>query len=397
MLLVTLVWLGLASALLVTMVWRWVTYEQLHPGPPPVLEKAPSLTVIVPARNEAANIERCLNGLLAQTYPSQRLTLVVVNDGSTDDTATIVNRIIVSDSRVQMIESGPLPDGWTGKARACWRGAAVAQGEWLCFVDADTSAVPQLLSSAVAYAQAKGIALLSLNPFQELGAFWERLLIPAGFVVVELLMDLSRINNPATPEAAANGQFILIHRQAYEAVEGHAAVRKEILEDVALARTIKKAGYRIKLVGGMELIRTRMYADLKTLWEGLSKNAVDFVPNLPLAMLAGTSLLLLGWLWLVLVLWTGVAIVTHPGLATLLSFGAAMAGTSEIMLLFVLHLKMARLFQIPLWYGLLFPVSLTLGGGIMLSSAWRRTTGRVAWKGRTYDFKRPLLRGDRNR
>ncbi len=186
--LVALTWLGIVTGLLVVTLWarRLRTLDMLRPGHDhPTEPTAPSLNVVLPVRNEATNIERCLAGLMAQTYPSERLNILVVDDNSTDETAALVRRVAESDPRVRLMEAGPLPSGWTGKSHACWRGALAGQSEWLCFVDADTVAAPALLSTALALAQDRAIDLLSLFPFVELDSFWERLIFPAGLLASE--------------------------------------------------------------------------------------------------------------------------------------------------------------------------------------------------------------------
>lgn len=167
----------------------------------------PRLAAVVPARNERGNIATCIDALHHQFYPNDRLRLIVVNDNSTDDTATSVRRIADEDDRVMLVEAGPLPPGWAGKPHACWRGArGDTAAEWLCFVDADTRAAPGLLRTAVVAAQRRGLALLSLSPLQELSNFHDRLLLPLGFLIIAATQDVTRLTeiSPEGPSSTAN-------------------------------------------------------------------------------------------------------------------------------------------------------------------------------------------------
>jgi chlorobactene glucosyltransferase len=381
---VSAAWLGLVIGLSFILWVRFRAYTVLRPGNGVADELSSSLAVIVPVRNEAATIARCLAGLLAQSYPRHRLRIVVVDDDSTDGTAPVVRGIAQTDSRVTLLDAGPLPTGWVGKPHACWIGAqAAGTSEWLCFVDADTCAAPEALRTAVGFAEAHGIDMLSLHPFQELGTIWERLVIPEGFLILALSTDMRRINDPTKPDAAANGQFYIIRRQVYDAIGGHAAVRTRILEDMALARAVKERGYHLCLMGGNELVFTRMYSSLPALWEGVSKMAAELVARsvVGAAFVAG-GMLLLGWMPVALSALALLDIFARPnpfGLPALvlaLTSWAVMAG---------IHLAIAMYFKIPPYHGFLFPLGFTLSAAATLNSAWRRLSRRNTWKGRLVD------------
>src|SRR5262249_14423311 len=158
------------------------------------------------------------------------------------------------------------------KPHACWQGALQENAEWLCFVDADVRAAPDLVRTALAAAVDRHIVMLSLNPRQELGSFWERLIIPAGRGLICCVHDLRPVHRAGWNQIAVNGQVLLIRREVYVSAGGHAAVRGEICEDKALALRVKEAGGQYGLLGAEHLARTRMYTSLETLWEGLAKN-----------------------------------------------------------------------------------------------------------------------------
>jgi chlorobactene glucosyltransferase len=379
--------IGLAWLLLVLwLLWRatrqYHAYEVLRPGRWSEPEVVPRLTVIVPARNEAANIERCIASLLAQDYPADRLQIVVVDDHSQDDTPVRVASWARRDARMRLLHGRPLPADWTGKSFACWQGSRIAEGEWLCFVDADTTAKPACLTSAVAAAKRHGLDMLSLAPFQLLVTPPERLVMLVGFLAVAVFKDLRRVNEPAAREAEANGQFLLIRSAAYEAIGGHAAVCSEVAEDFALAREIKQAKYRFRLLGGDELISTRMYTGWRSLREGLAKNATMIFGGPVATLLAAFAALLLGWAaWLLPAgLW-----LRWPtaGLDPWLLAGA-LAATLASVLLIATQVAEARYFRIPWWYGLIFTIGYSLAAVVGVSAVCQHISGRTPWKGRSY-------------
>lgn len=369
-----ILWAGVITGLLLRAVTQYRHYEALKARPASALsrEQPASVTVIVPARNEARNIGRCVRRLMAQTHPD--LEIVVVNDNSSDHTGAIVSDLSCFDHRLRLLECAPLPRGWTGKPHACWRGSRDASTEWLCFMDADTVAEPDLITTAVQAAQERGLDMLSLEPFQELGSFWERVIIPAGFLILAFGQDLREVNDPGSPEATANGQFILIRRAVYESVGGHAAVRGEICEDSALARQVKGGGHRLAILGANDLVQTRMYTNLASLWEGLSKNVVEMLGGLRATALAAMASFGLGWVTVLLPIWAWRHGPVAPAILITMA-STALAAT---------HVSAARYFRIPFFYGLFFPVGYTMGGLIALNSIRLRENRRVAWKGRIY-------------
>lgn len=233
---------------------------------------APEVSVIVPARNEASRIGRCLESLVRQKGSFE---VVVVDDQSTDGTASIAHAF----DRVQVVSADPLPAGWSGKCNACWTGAKHASGSWLLFTDADTVHSGTSIATAVREAEDTGSALLSYSPEQEVRGFWERAVMPLVFADLAATFRPKDVSDPASPAAAANGQFLLISRDAYDAVGGHAAVATDILEDVALARLVKQSGRRIRFRIGKGIVRTRMYQGLRQMAEGWIKNLTLLFPE----------------------------------------------------------------------------------------------------------------------
>src|SRR5277367_1407389 len=231
------------------------------------------VSVIVPARNEEASLGACLESLVVQTGVS--FEIIVVDDGSTDRTSQIAR----SFSGVRVVDPGPLLSGWSGKNNALVAGAKEARGRWLLFTDADTVHRPGSLARSVAEAQRQKAALLSYSPEQEVHGVWEKAIMPVIFAELASTFRPSEVSDPASTAAAANGQYILVSREAYDAVGGHAAISTSLLEDVALARAVKASGRKIFFRYGGDAVRTRMYRSFAQLREGWTKNLALLFPS----------------------------------------------------------------------------------------------------------------------
>jgi glycosyltransferase involved in cell wall biosynthesis len=241
-------------------------------------ETRPVVSVIVPARNEEACLPLCLESLVTQTGID--FELIVVDDASTDRTAEIARTFITSRAgaalqarpELTVVPAPPLPDNWTGKNNAMAAGAKIAKGQWLLFTDADTVHKPGSLARAVAEAQQQEVALLSYSPEQEVRRFWEKAVMPVIFAELAATYPPKKVNDPASPIAAANGQYLLISREAYDSVGGHAKIASDLLEDVAMARLVKSSGRKIFFRYGGDAVRTRMYRSWAQMKEGWTKN-----------------------------------------------------------------------------------------------------------------------------
>lgn len=335
----------------------------------------------MPVRNEARNVGRSVPALLAQTYPN--LQIIVVDDKSTDATPQLLADLAAAEPRLQVIAGAPLPDGWRGKPHALAQGVASAQGEWLCFIDADTFAAPELLAAAYAAAETHSADLFTILTDQRLGSFWEKVVMPVVLSGMAFGFPPERVNDPRRPDAVANGQFILIRRSVYEAVGGHAALRGSLVEDKALAETVKRAGYRLLLADGRALAETRMYTSLAELWEGWTKNMFLGLQDRLWLLFFGSfmsfvaALALPAWLLAALV-WLALGGGTP----------AAVAAAEALMVWAAVLVARARVAQglgISSWYAVTLPLGALLFGTMMLVSSLRVVSGRgVVWKGRTY-------------
>jgi glycosyltransferase involved in cell wall biosynthesis len=336
------------------------------PLKPPV---RPVVSIVVPARNEEACLGLCLQSLATQTgIPFE---IIVVDDGSTDRTREIAE----SFSGVHVVDPGSLPPNWTGKNHAMAAGAAAALGEWLLFTDADTVHNPGSLARAVAEAQRQGASLLSYSPEQEVHGFWEKAVMPVIFAELAAAYRPSEVSDPASAAAAANGQYILISREAYDAVGGHAAPAATLLEDVALARAVKASDRRIMFRYGGDAVRTRMYRSFAQLREGWTKNlALLFPSSLKLAALRSTEFVLI------------VGGIAAGGiLAGRGKFFLAAFTTAAALLLYIRFLTRIRRAHFSWTANALSIFGLPVFSYLLLSSWHRYRRGSVIWKGRAYD------------
>ncbi len=340
----------------------------------------PLVSVLVPARNEAARIGPCIESLVRLDYP--RTEIIVVDDGSTDGTVHAVRQAAAGDPRVRMIEAGPLPEGWGGKNHALWRGQAAAEGEWLLFTDADTVHHPASLRLAMDRALAEGAGLLSLTGRQEAVSLAERLVQPFVFEFLARRYPLAAVNDPADPRTAANGQYLLMARPLYDAVGGHRGVKGHTLEDVALARVAKATGARILFLATPDLLRIRMYDGARALWQGWTKNLADLAGGPMAGFAEGLRFLVRGVgpaLGLVL---AATAVARGPGAMAVGPFLFAALGTAALL---AEGRSLARLAGRPPRAAWLAPVGAAVTGTLFLWSAWRRSgRRRVVWRGRRY-------------
>lgn len=337
----------------------------------------PALSVVIPARNEALNIERCVRSIAAARYTP--LEIIVVDDRSTDGTGAIVSRLAADrgiGATIRVVGGRELPDGWFGKQWAMVQGYEAAQGELLLFADADTRHEPELIPRAVAALQNERAHLVSVIPRQEVGSFWEALLQPQVFLALQARVgDLRHVNRTRIPwNAIANGQFILTRRTDYEALGTHRAVKDQVAEDMALAQAYVRAGRDLFLVHAPELMATRMYRSFGEIVAGWSKN---------LALGAPLMLPPVRWLRRIapFLLWVPSLVWILPPLVWALTGSAPAAAATGLSL--ATWLVIYRNERAPLAYAFLYPVGALIVAGIMIRSAVRGGR-RVEWKGRTY-------------
>lgn len=344
------------------------------------------LSVIVPARNEASNLPACLASLIGQSDDFFLLgrdwELLVLDDHSDDGTGALIEEAAATHAGVRALQAPALElrgnqRAFTGKTNACWAGAQASLGQWLLFTDADTLHEPGNLRRALYEADKHKVALLSYSPRQLLAGVSQRLLMPLVFSELASVYPPAEVNEPGKRTAAANGQFLLVEREAYFSVGGHRMVGRSVLEDVDLAWNMKRAAQRgdgagIRLRYAPDAVSARMYCGFLDMVEGWTKNLALLFPHalslaawrlLDLLLLLLPVLLLLPWLQLwqkgaILLLW----------LRTVLRFYSRVRrsnfGFAECVL---------ALFGLPLFIGLL-----------LRSWLAHRVLHSVRWKGREY-------------
>jgi glycosyltransferase involved in cell wall biosynthesis len=355
----------------------------------------PRVTVIIPARNEDANLERCLRSLVVQKGVS--FEILVVNDASTDRTRTIaesftrvrqcpfiaLNQFLVD---VHVLDSPqPLPQGWTGKANALIAGEAVARGEWLLFTDADTEHLEGSLAAAVAEAEEHKADLLSYSPQQILTGIRQQLVMPLIFGELAHQYSPRRVSDPALPDAAANGQYMLARTAAHRKIGGFASVATELLDDVALARRYKQQGCTIRLRYGGEAVRTRMYHSWDELRLGWTKNLALLFPDA--RELADKRFREFLWLIFSLVFssfWTLlVGARMRVSSDWLMPIAVAFMWLFTISNLAVFYTRIARA-HFPFGPTLLSLFGLPSFSALLRQSAKAHEDGMVTWRGRPY-------------
>ncbi len=327
---------------------------------------APKVSVIVPARNEEACLADCLSSLTVQARPDYEI--IVVDDHSTDST-----RAIAESFPVRVVAADSLPPGWTGKCNAVWTGAKVAKGKWLLFTDADTKHSPDSIKRGLREVDDFGVALLSYSPKQEVRSFAERALMPVIFAELAMTYRPKDVCDPQSPVAAANGQYLLIRRDVYDAVGGHAAVAGAILEDVELAKLVKQAGHSLHFRLS-DVVSTRMYRSFPQMWEGWTKNLALLFPH-P-RWLAFSSLLEFAAIIVCIV----IAVVK------LIEGEKAQASIAAIVTVALLWFLMERLRRAHFdWLSSSLAIcGLPLFAILLLNSDISHRRGSVRWKGREY-------------
>ena len=359
------------------------------PSTDPGQGRSPLLSILIPARNEAANIGRCVQSLLAQDHPS--LEIIVLDDQSTDDTADIVRRLQEKDRRITLLSGQDLPSGWVGKNWACHQLSLAAKGEWLLFTDADTWHEPSHARRLLAAATHHRADLISSWPEQIMESWSEKAVVSllpfvgtVGYphALIRALHRLPLALKSRIPRSvarllgAANGQVLMMSRSAYDRIGGHEHVHNHLVEDIALGRAVAERmgeGMWWVNVDGRPFVRCRMYRDFKGVWEGFSKNIRAAFENHALAfLLSGVAQIAFLLIPFGLVAWSlclgrlePMAVRECLWILALRTVVAAFAGGSWLS-------------------AIAHPLSWSLALLIGINSGLRSTFGQVTWKGRRY-------------
>ncbi|QBD76602.1 glycosyltransferase [Ktedonosporobacter rubrisoli] len=349
-------------------------------------QTAPFFSILVPARNEEHNIAACVSSLVAQHY--ERLEVLVLDDTSDDATAEIVLRIIdelpaAQKGRLRLLPGAEVPPGWAGKNFACHQLSQVAKGDYLFFTDADTIHHPETIATVLACMKRSRVQLLTAQPEYMLNGLGERLIMPSfNFMNMTFLPLPLMARSKAPILATGNGQLLCFERSAYKAIGGHVAVKGNILEDVALARATRAAGYRMIFVNALLLVRCRMYRSLAEIWQGYSKNFFAFYNHALMFALAGLILKLLLYVLTPFLLLYSLFVPLSPLPVLLSSIIYGITITMRITL--SLHFEgRAGAMMLPLC--LLHPIAILFDCLILLNSIrWYYRSKGIEWKGRQY-------------
>jgi chlorobactene glucosyltransferase len=348
---------------------------------------APLISICVPARDEERNIRRCIEALLAQTYPN--LEIIVLDDRSTDSTPQILEELARRDLRLHVLQGAPLPEGWAGKPHALHQASLHARGEWLCFVDADTFPEPAAVASCYVKALETRADLFTIMTRQDLISFWEKVLMPVVMTAMSVGFSPRRINDPTQRVAVANGQFILIRRTVYDAIGGHERIKDQIVEDKALSEQVKWNGHRLILADGFTMARTRMYTSLPEMWEGWTKNIYLGLRDTSSMLLLGAFGATLGLLAaLLLPAWPLLGYFWYRAGGGLPAIGVIAQALVVWAALIWARAKVYGGLNISRWYAFSIPLGAGIFACIMLASAWKVLSGQgVTWRGRLYHSK----------
>jgi glycosyltransferase involved in cell wall biosynthesis len=272
----------LAGAVLLFEMWFWAIrardLAEIARGGVPTLdpqrmvalpEDAPLISVIVPAHNEEAGIEESLESVLEQDYP--RLELILVDDRSTDNTLAVAERLAASKRHFKIVKVTDLPQGWTGKCHALHEGVRHASGEWLAFLDADSTLHKSAIRQSYYEAVKTNVSMITLSPQFVMKTFWEKALQPTFAAMSCILFPLARINDPSSPVASANGMFYLINREAYNQIDGHCDVKNLAVEDIGIGMRVKATGLGLLFANGRNLLHTRMYTNFNEIINGWTR------------------------------------------------------------------------------------------------------------------------------
>ncbi len=369
-------WVGLAGPAAipaVTTAFNLLTWPEGRADAPPAPLR---ISVCIPARNEEATIEACARAALASRHPLHEV--VVFDDASTDRTPAILAALAAEDPRLKVFQGDGLPDGWVGKPHACHQLARHATGDVLLFLDADTFLDPDGVSrvaSLLAHPRLPSDVVTAV-PQQRTGTLAEQLMMPLLHLVYTSWLPIVMVRLSRHPAfLAANGQVLAIRRDTYDAIGGFAAVKAEVVDDMAFCRRAKVLGHRVVFADGRHIATCRMYDSGAALWAGFSKNLYEGIGGHPLALAAVVGLLLGTWVlpWLAL----PVAAVAGWGTATA-------AAATGIGLGVLTRLMLALRYDHSVASVAAHPAAVVGLVGIALNSfRWSRR-GEIAWAGRTY-------------
>jgi glycosyltransferase involved in cell wall biosynthesis len=332
-----------------------------------------TVSAIIPARNEESVIATCIESLACQPGISE---IVVVDDQSTDGTARVVRNLTGKYPHLRLLQTGGLPDGWVGKNHALWTGVQQAKGEWLLFTDADAEHEPGSAARALQIAKEREAALVSFSPEQVTEEWYEKALVPYVYLRLAKFFSYDAVNDPKSKAAAANGQFLMIRRDVYDAIGGHASVAGEVLEDVAIAMRVKTTGHRIWFGSGKGIVRVRMYRSFDDMWQGWKKNLYRLIGGTPWALIRELESNLPWIPFLLIVLGLKYPFLIFLGVLLFIARQTSYG------------LELVRN-QYPFSFIFYYVPAVALYVAVLWASYRSHVNGRIVWKGREYAIGAP--------
>ncbi|MDQ7781848.1 MAG: glycosyltransferase family 2 protein [Desulfomonilaceae bacterium] len=389
--LIWIVWTGVVFSLLVLaalihlnfMLIRTLRNEKrLEDFAAPALPDLPPLvSIVVPAKDEAATVEGTVRSILESEY--DRMELILVNDRSRDDTAVTMESLARDDPRVSVVTVHELPEGWTGKTHALYRGARQASGDLLLFTDADTVLHRETIAKAVRFFSGNDADMLSLLPQFTERRFSENAVYPHLALGFSSMYPLTQVNDPRDKAALASGCFIMIRRQAYEGVGTWERFREEITEDVALAKAVKASGFRLSVMRGGDLVRTKPFdglADVCLFWKRTFYGGLE--RSIPKILRLTANYVVLTILFGFLGLSTVLMISGDTDGASIALFVLSTLGTAGVV---VPYGYIVRQEQGGWWYGLTAPLGMAISAWVAWSALLAVVSGRgIHWRGSVY-------------
>lgn len=346
---------------------------------PSSLERSlPLISILIPARNEAKNIARCIRSLLKQSYSN--IEILVLDDNSTDNTSLIVNKIAEKNNKVRLISGKPLPRGWLGKSYACYQLSKYAKGEYFIFTDADTFHFKNSISNAISCLVRNNLDALSVYPMQIMVSLHERILISFINFFILGFLPLALVKNSRSPFfCTAIGQFILFKKEVYQKIGGHKSVMKEILDDVHISKETKRHGYKFMIFDGKKNLCCRMYKNFEELISGFSRFIFAAFDYNVIMQLIATILISAVFLLPFILLPLGIFVFNWPGLIIDLI-------TIQIFLILLIRITLSIRFKGRIFDALLHPLSMLYIIAISINSVLQSKLNRgIYWKGRVYD------------
>ena len=343
-----------------------------------IKKSPPLISILIPARNEAKNIKRCIKSLLKQDYTN--IEILVLDDNSSDHTGQIVKQISEKDCRVKLINGKPLKNGWLGKSYACHQLSKHANGDYFVFTDADTLHFKNSVSNAISCLATNNLDALSIYPMQIMVTLHERMLITFINFAILSFMPLALIRKSRHPLfCTAIGQFMLFRKEVYEKIGGHESVKKEILDDVKISKQVKRCGYKFMIFDGSNDVYCRMYRSFKEAIQGFTKvifAAFDFHVYMPVVVML---LVLVLFLFPFILLPLGALVYDWPAIVMNLLI-------LQIPIIIIIKVILAIRFKSRVIDAFLHPLSVLYIVSVSINSILQSKLGLgIYWKGRVYD------------